>query len=164
MKKLMFVVVLMLGVLMATSAFAVEPSFSVYTTDSQGNPDNEFGFNETPFLQINFPSTDWNVTIGWWTPRNGGETYLAANVFSGVFQDNVSFGDLAFRKQGTDTIFSWDAIKDYGWWDINATYNKFDGSVMTSNSAFNVVPEPVSSALFLIGGGAIALFRRNRRS
>jgi len=50
----------------------------------------------------------------------------------------------------------WDELTSY----VNGSPNQIQRGVLTS---YTVTPEPISCALFLLGGGALALARRRKK-
>jgi len=73
--------------------------------------------------------------------------------------DSLTYYDI------NDVEYTWSQIKNEGVWYLDFTY-KYSypnaGSNGSVESSFTVTPEPISSALFLIGGGALLSIRRKR--
>ena len=153
-----FAVVLFSIFALANSAFAVFDE--IFMTDAYGKNNRAtdeveiFGWNVQPWLYLDLPSTALTYTISWWNPV-GTETF---------------YSDYDITE-GTDEV--WHTLDDWldeggprqlGDWEVRADYS-YSGGTYSDTTNFTVTPEPVSSALFLIGGVSLAAFgyRRRRR-
>ncbi|MCK4851520.1 MAG: PEP-CTERM sorting domain-containing protein [Candidatus Omnitrophica bacterium] len=167
-KKFMLLAVLFVfaGAFFGGEAGAV---FDVDTTDSGGTHQGSFGYNELPYLKLTFPDASGEVTLNWWdTPDLGSDyEYWATLSSSGTDTLVTSFDDIPFKNLSGDT-FTWrntyPTIRAYGTWNIKACYYPSGSSCSgtEATTSFNIVPEPVSSALFLIGGMTFVAARRRR--
>jgi len=165
MKKTTLMIIAVLFVMLAftTPASADITDFlAIFTTDSYGSttPKTSFGWNETPWLYVKLTSAALNVTSSWWL--NPSLNPLASVIESGARDE---FWLTPVDQYGNSI---WDSIKALGTWTINAEahFATIPMDKNTGSTIFTVTPEPVSSALFLIGGAALAgskLYRSNRK-
>jgi hypothetical protein len=141
------------------NAFAsVQPSFEqIYMTDAAGSHTPKagtipsFGWAETPYLYVKL-----------------GMGGLSNVIFSLFYQDPQNSTQATPAMQSGDEYWfspaNWNntGVKNLGAWkaDLGAHY---PGGYLYDSQSFTVTPEPVSSALFLLGGGALALYRYKRK-
>jgi len=146
--------------LTVSSSFAVD-TFYLQTADGvDGNVKSTFGWDETPWLHLHFPLNAGFVTSSqeWTSPSL--QTYytstspqLTQDIW--VSLDNSSYGD-------------WADVKEGGIWNTDGTWEGVGsaGGQHSYTTSFTVTPEPVSSALFLIGGLSLAgvAYKRRKKS
>ncbi len=153
-KRMVISLMLALFALAAVTANAFASFDEIYMVDSSGSTTSKgtFGWDETPWLYLNLPSAGWNVTGSWWKDPD------ALYYFTG-------------SSPSTDleqwlTLSDWASVRKIGDWNVNAAYFYSDGAFGTGSTKFAVVPEPISTILFLSGGalmGGRLLIRRRRK-
>ena len=131
------------------SAFAAIDSF--YTTDSNGSTTakSTFSLNETPWLYVKVSDAVKNITSTWWNDPNGNS------------YDASLPGSTATTKWLT--LSDWNTVKTPGNWDINGSVFYRNGVCETAATKFTVTPEPISTALFLLGGATLGLGAYRKR-
>ncbi|MDD4939246.1 MAG: PEP-CTERM sorting domain-containing protein [Candidatus Omnitrophica bacterium] len=150
--------------------FAVMPVFAQVTdielTDASGNtdfkdPPHIFNPGETPWLYILLPNASSVITGDWWlsglksSTEKGFDSSNAADPYFNYFSDGGALW--ISRKEDNDKP---------GEWHIQSI--EADGSRIPTHSINyklnnTVVPEPVSSSLFLIGMSALGLWRLRKK-
>ena len=125
--------------------------FSTYTVGSSGSTTAKttFGLNETPFLYMKLPDDKVNFASSFWHAPD-----------SMVYFASQGPGSTAERWI---SLTSWDTVKKVGDWSIDSNVFYSSGVTATSAASFTVTPEPLSTALFLVGGVPIALNLYRRR-
>jgi len=111
------------------------------------DPQSVFYWDQTPWLYLELPWAGLNFTGSWWEDPEG-EFHFADN---GV--------DDSGNLEIWISLDNWDMVKSPGEWYIDAFTSYADGSILIGQTSFTVVPEPVSTVLF-ISGGATLLIRR----
>jgi len=146
----------------AGSAFAVVDAFEVYMTDANGNfteKTTSFGWNETPWLYVHAPQSFSHVSASWWeSPSN--EYFFSATGPGSAKDVWISL------NQGQDALgnnVTWADVQESGLWSVNAVAYYTTGGIENDSTSFTVTPEPVSAALFLIGGISLAAARRRKQ-
>ncbi len=155
--------------LVATTAFAAKQGgpipidiTTIYTVDSNLSTTQQstFSWNEVPWLYFELPAgagTNNIVTQSWWKdPSNVQQEYITQNEADNTIQVWQSLGSSR-----------WDAIKTEGQWTILAQYDTTSKNTTgTGTTNFTVtaapppvVPEPVSSMLFLAGAATFGISR-----
>ncbi len=123
------------------------------TTAQPGTPAT-YNWDQSPWLYFTIPSILKTYTVSWWN-------YMG---------DNIT--DIAEKQIGTTDVWhgfsnfdDWQAIRKAGDWTVRADYSNAAGNGSTGDIRFriNAVPEPVSSALFILGGGAIAVLKLRKK-
>lgn len=150
MKKMLIALIMISGLVLTSNAFASIPD--TFMTDSSGSfvPRTEFSLSETPWLYLHLPDAGLNVVASWW--QSPSLTYTFAGTSPSTAQDIwISPSD-------------WATIKTTGIWNVNAGYSYATGETGARSASFTVTPEPISSALFLLGGGALALRTYRKRA
>ena len=143
-----------LFLVLAAWNYAYADFTSIFTVGNSGStaPKSVFTLDETPWLYLKLPGTGYNVTPSVWSDPD-------ANPFSVVgigLGDQYWFSLDSGLDQGNNPV-TWDSIKQAGLWDISASYvypfNSQDPYAGAGSTSFtvNAVPEPASSALFLLG-------------
>lgn len=132
------------------NAKKLEPSLGPYMTD-EGSivKEKTFKWNEKPFAFLQFDIADPNLKWKWWY---GNE--LISNSQASNQELMTSVGSSCFNFW--NHLNNWDTIKRAGDWNIQAQWGS-PGLGPVTNIVFTVIPEPVNSALFLIGGVVLAL-------
>ncbi|MCK5451222.1 MAG: PEP-CTERM sorting domain-containing protein [Candidatus Omnitrophica bacterium] len=156
-----------------SSAFAgISDPFEVIVTDDCSDPNNVndvYNFIEgdtSPYLFLDFPDSTWMYELTMWYSPDATTLpdYYCTPLFNASATDHwcSSFDDIDFYSSADSTIYNWSDIEALGEWRIGATFS--DGiSCTPSTTTFNIItPEPATSALFLIGGTAIAMIRRRK--
>ncbi len=141
------------------SAFAKnDKTDGVYTVLTQGSTDwvNVFTPTQKPWLLIKFDDTLTNP-ISRWTDPLGDKFKSTELVVSGKNKVWLSFTDDFWPGLGDDKI---------GKWNIRAFEKLDDGRSLIGTAHFTVIPEPISSTLFLLGGGALAIrvYRKRKQN
>ncbi|MCK4947514.1 MAG: hypothetical protein KAS46_03960 [Candidatus Aureabacteria bacterium] len=144
--KLILGVFLFLTLVFTNSAFSLEFD-DLYTvaTDGSTTLKNTFGWNEQPWLYLNLPSPTMTFTVSWWNPDGTSSYYDDFEL--------VTSGDKAWHS-----LDNWSDVggpRQLGYWNLRADFSSADGTG-TDTANFTVTPEPVNSALFLLGGTFLA--------
>ncbi len=163
--------------LTASSLFALEPYEQIYMTSGNGNITEKsvpyaYTLDEQPWLYLQLKNQAYTDTIG------------TSNSTSVWTWDNPSGPDEPYLRKHDDTKngmwvsfdgaeYSWDEIKQLGTWSITANTDlivpgglstaiqKYSGS---ASFQVNVVPEPASMLLYILGGGSLlaGFFRKKK--
>jgi len=125
----------------------------IYTVGSEGSttPKDSFDWDEQPWLYLELPSSNWNVTGSWWKDPDG-TPYFTGSL--PTTSDKIWL-----------SLDNWFTVREVGQWNVSAVYfyaNPED-PVGGGFAKFTVTPEPVSSILFLVGGASLAATRLRRR-
>ena len=152
MNKALLAGVVVFGIFLSiNSAFAAIDSF--YTTDSNGSstPKSTFNLNETPWLYVKLSDTLRHITSTWWNDPNG-NSYDASLPGSNATPQWLTLSD-------------WNTVKTPGKWNVNGSLFYKNGVCETAETNFTVTPEPISTTLFLLGSGALAVgqYRRKKK-
>ena len=133
--------------LVATSnIFATVEYEAFYMVDRVGSTTEKttFDFNDTPSLYFRFTQeTDPNTifVLTWTSPSND------------VFIEDHELGGGGVLG-GWTSISSWTSSRELGLWTLDGeiTQEGTPGGNLTESTNFTVVPEPISSILFVTGG------------
>lgn len=118
-----------------------------YTVSSSGSTveQNDFSYDtDTPFLYVKLSDPGLSFKAAWWNDETG-DSYFTSE---GPNSDQESWL----------TLSNWHSVKEHGLWTVNGSF-LYSGVPLDAGSAqyqFTVSPEPISSALFLVGGLALA--------
>jgi len=142
MKKTVFLSISVSLFLLISIGSAHPANFAL--TDSSGEEKAIFGFDETPWLEVELKDKDEKID-GWWRPHPG-------DVKSAIFENGLAGGETIRRPLSN---WEWPGIQDLGRYNVHL---KGYGT-----RHLMVIPEPVSSVLFLIGGLSLAVARYRKR-
>ena len=135
----------------------------IYMTNSAGSflERDSFGEDETPWLFLKLKKADDQVEGDWWFWNKGNQGGQEFSFDTADPSPNLEIED-SVNSDGTKYL--WLTRKDIDnvkaskhWWHIYAH------SGNSGAAKYRVTPEPVSSALFLLGAGALAGVRRLRK-
>ena len=174
-KSVILVAALLCSVLIFGTAsaapFWLDPTQGPYMT--LGDPDqtqnSEFSLSQTPYLFLQFNKSDlggWPILAGsvWYTLKHDDSEYEIHPV------GNLYFADASDYLNIWQGLERWDEFSDaqkIGNWDVSAVWllaNGTKGGYGTTSFSVAplVTPEPVSSALFLLGSCALVAIKRSR--
>jgi len=115
-----------------------------------------FGLNETPYLYLNLPD---NTSSGFLN-----DFHLTGSVWTGPIDFPLPSGlEFSNSEELWLTLPYWDLVKEPGHWDVDAAFFYVDGMKGKGSTSFSVSPEPVSTVLFLAGGGILAVALRRKK-
>lgn len=162
MKKILSILGICVFLCLTKNAFANDYT-KIYTVGNSGSEVQKttFGWDEKPWLFLDLPSAvyDWAATVSTWSWSGGAAhstipgTDLLNNVGNKVW---LSFSDAR-----------WDSFKEQGSWLINPITILVSGYTPTfiaGQTSCTVTPEPISCALFLLGGGALFAARKRKKA
>ncbi len=168
-KKLALIFGLFLSLNFVTAAFA--SSFDeIYTVGDKYETTEKsvFGWDEKPWLYIKLPDIGYEfdkTKSFWWDPKGDDDESdkHKSNLIKREDSDNEMW--LSFKDN------TWLKIREVGEWEIKAKSKLFfpDNPNVTINglAKCTVTPDPISSALFLLGAGALgsrSLLRKRRKA
>ena len=148
--KLLLAGFVVFGVFLSiNSAYAAIDSF--YTTGNTGDSvqKSTFAWDETPWLYIKLSNSIKHFTSTWWNDPSG-NSYDANLPTSNASTQWLSLPD-------------WNSVKTTGKWEINGNAFYPKGASDSATTNFTVTPEPISSALFLLGGATFVLGAYRKR-
>ena len=141
------------------SAFAISQVSSAMVdadgsyTVQPGTPPT-YTWTEQPWLSLKLPSSAFAYSVSWWTPEGATSSFSNLEITSGTSSVWHSLSDW-FAPGGS---------RKAGDWTVRADYSSAGGADSeTFKFKVNAVPEPVSSALFLVGGVALAVRQYRKR-
>ena len=138
---------LMLG---ATAVHADDFSVNPVGSDGSSTVKTIFGFDETPFLHLHLPSNALNFTTSFWNAPSSASYFTS----HGPSTDQ----DVWF------SLVNWNTIREKGLWNVNAGVLFAQGGSASDQTSFTVTPEPMSAALFVVGGLTLALASRRKKN
>ena len=115
-------------------------------------PQHSFDQGETPYLymKLSIPDGAIAATIsGWNDPDNLG---YFSDVEVGTNTERWAF------------LSNWNSVEKVGPWTIHANYFDSKGNNIVASTGLNVVPEPATMGLLLMGGIPLFLNRKQRIS
>jgi hypothetical protein len=152
--------------LLANSASAISsgPFEAIYMVDSQYSTVEKDVFNYTdpsPWVYLKIPEAHaFNLSLTFYTSPTGDDywTYDLNNT------GNEIWISLDSGYYGLSTAIDWVDIVEIGDWNVTAKYAGCipNCDLYYGSTGFTVVPEPVSSMLFIVGAATLG-FRRFRK-
>jgi hypothetical protein len=177
-KNKLILLSLILAIAFAPKAFAqteeTEDTFKWYTSNYGDDTQRDtFFFGETPYLYVHLPySLDYTRIRSWWfsdeSPLDSRPAVIADNSGAVDFWTEMpSSNIIMLMALNSDSI---NATEDDEWWTVMGDVCDSDNNecinCASTRFKFTAVPEPISSALFLLGGAGIAAIRvrRNKKN
>ncbi|MFA6610197.1 MAG: PEP-CTERM sorting domain-containing protein [Candidatus Omnitrophota bacterium] len=148
--------VLLISLSFISASFAEDDFFIRMVTGNNqttAQTDATYGWTQEPWLYISLPSPVFSYTITWWN-LSGTPTWIS---------------NLTTNDQGKTEL--WSNVADWfnepgsrhtGLWNVKAIYTA-DGQAYSKETTFTVTPEPISSALFLLGGVGLTAWQIRRK-
>jgi len=169
-KKILALTVVSLMALLVSNAFAVKPKppymslIDTYNNASNSGVDDIFTPGETVFVGFreNEPGNK-AVNFSWYLKNGANWDLIGTDTFAkGIWNTFTKVGNKYFLNTSTTGI--WDTIKQSGNWKVEGW-----GDTQTlphQTALFSLVPEPISTTLFLLGGGVLGLhmYRRKKKA
>ncbi len=131
----------------------------IYTSEEKGGIEkNKLNIDKTPWLYLRLPYAGRTSTTFWWTNSNANTygSYKTTPKSNTETEFWHNFNDFDFIDEA-DEIKTWSDVKRIGTWDLSATYSAPGKPSGTYGYTFNIVPEPISSVLFMLGGATLGL-------
>lgn len=155
MKKFLSVSIMLFAmcfIVAVNNAHAVSFGFlDLFPVNSSVSTTPQYSFNEgeTPYIYMNLFIPDGAIasTVGGWNDPDG----LGYYSFNPVNADTERWASLS----------NWNSVEKVGHWTINANYFDSKGNNLVASTDLNVVPEPATMSMLLMGG--IPLFFRKKR-
>ncbi|MDD5173734.1 MAG: PEP-CTERM sorting domain-containing protein [Candidatus Omnitrophica bacterium] len=124
-------------------------------TTPQGGTPATYNWDQSPWLYFTSPSDTLTYSISWWNAVGDPIMTSSTDVTTDTYDVWHGFSNFA----------DWAEIRKAGYWTVRADYSYAGGYGSTGDISFkiNAVPEPISSALFLLGGGAIAVLKLRKK-
>ena len=136
-------------------------------------------FTSKIFILLHSATTDGNLKIGIICGRKFSKKAVTRNRVRRIVKEAfrlirnrvASAHLIIIPRRGLELLKAQDiqyelirAFKKTGLWNVDAFYSYAAGGSGLKSTSFSVTPEPISSALFLLGGGALALRNFRKRS
>lgn len=130
---------------------AAQPGLVAYMTDTDGgtNVVTEFALDETPWLYLKLPQSGTSFVNSFWHAPDA--------TLEGAYEWYSAETEKWLK------LDEWDTVKMTGTWEVAANAFYSNGVTATAWTSFTVTPEPLATALFLVGGVPIALSVYNKR-
>jgi hypothetical protein len=169
MKKLLVAAILAVALMGTTVAFAdpgtQNPDF--YTSLTEGGSFNhDFLPTSDIWIRLNIPTKDFSYTSFLFSAPVSGKyySYEINYATNNGYWFNLTNAVLTDVTTNTPVSTTWGAISgQLGRWNMSAASNYFGSPTPVGQVAnFDIVPEPISAGLFLLGGGALAVIRRKK--
>lgn len=124
------------------------------TTTQPGAP-STYDWEQKPWFYFTLPVNTLTYSVSWW--KYSGDSFTTPNLEITDGQSQLWHG-----------LDNWFDLRKSGDWTVRADYSYGTGvgSTGTVNFKVNPAPEPISSALFLLGGTVLAVrqYRKKKRS
>ena len=139
----------------------------VATDNLSTTPKTSFPLTETPYIYLEFDKSSFNLNeplyISWIWQHTDDTTPSAFE--AQLFPTSSASDPLQIWK----TAANWDSIKKTGDWTIqsiwwNPSNGTAKGGLGAGQATIAVTPEPVSTILFLVGGGVFGLAGWRKKS
>ncbi len=151
-KSLMSRFALVAALVLGASVVAHADSLSVNPVDADGSTTikNIFSFDETPYIHLHLPGVGLNFAGSFWnSPTN--LNHFASH---GPSTDQ----DIWF------SLTNWNTVREQGNWGVIANFFSSQGLSGSDQTSFTVTPEPLSAALFVVGGLTLAAATRRKKN
>jgi hypothetical protein len=127
-----------------------------------------FQLDETPFLYVEFSDGvgSGDVTLTFWDSPTNTMYYTKTLTSWNQSQLWVSLDD-GYSDAALTNAIDWIDVRELGDWAINVDFttdpgSKYNEKTVSGVTGFTVVPEPVSSTLFIVGAATLG-YRRFRK-
>jgi len=140
------------SVALSTNSFAADNDDGVYTVASAGSTEfvGTFALNQKPWLFVKANDALNPIPRSkWFDPTD--DKFKTTQTLAGAEGFWLSFADN-----------DWSSITKKGEWSIKALEGKGEDKKKIGKAHFIVTPEPIGSALFMIGAGALGMIKRRR--
>lgn len=140
--------------------FSFETIQMVSTNDSSDDLSrtlkSSFGLDETPYLYLKLPA---DQNLGYLSGY-----HLTGSTWTGPSEFPLPSGmELSSSRELWISLPYWDLVKEEGTWNVDAAFFYMGGMKGKGSTSFAVSPEPVSTVLFLAGGGIFAVALRRKK-
>lgn len=137
--------------------------FDFYMVEAEGSYDQvkAFDFSDTPWVYVHMPKKDdYRLTISWWY---GTDPTLV------IYGDSQDVWVSLAGGWDKNKWIEWQDIREPGTWSVSADYkyfckNKKGHELIRFEVNPSVVPEPISSILFIVGGATLGVARLRKQS
>jgi hypothetical protein len=158
-RKVALLIIIFISLVVFTGSASADLAYMTVgdgdTTAQPGTPAT-YNWEQSPWLYFTSPSNILTYSISWWNAAG-------SPVITNTYEFTTGTSSI---WHGFDEFADWAAIRKAGDWTVKADYSYYGGGPGTTgniNFRINAVPEPISSALFLLGGGAIAVLKLRKK-